>query len=308
MAAALSGGNGGSRVRVLVVGSVNADITVRAARIPAPGETVLGEDARVSPGGKGANQAVAAALAGASVALCGAVGRDAFREAALSGLTRAGVDLTWLHELDAPTGLALITVAAGGENAITVASGANACVTPAQLPADLTGFTHLLLQGELPVAVTREAARRAHTAGLTVLHNAAPARDPDPDLLAHTHHLIVNEHELAAFGGRREDVEAQARALLPRGPQAVTVTLGVRGSLTVTAETTYRLPAFPVTPVDTTGAGDTFCGVLTAWLAQGHALQGALHAAGVAAALACTRPGAQDAMPSRAELAAALAR
>ncbi|GMA16602.1 ribokinase [Deinococcus metallilatus] len=299
---------------VLVVGSVNADVTVRAARIPAPGETVLGEEARVSPGGKGANQAVAAALAGSSVTLCGAVGRDTFRAPALSGLTRAGVDLAGLHELDAPTGLALITVAASGENAITVASGANARVTSAHLPTDLSGFTHLLLQNELPSEVNREAARRAHAAGLTVLHNAAPARQapmeqPDPELLAHTHHLIVNEHELAAFAsGGGEALETQARALLTRGPRAVTVTLGAQGSLTVTADAVDRLPAFPVTPVDTTGAGDTFCGVLTAWLAQGHPLPTALHAAGVAAALACTRPGAQDAMPDRAEIAAALAR
>lgn len=288
---------------VLVVGSVNADVTVRAARIPAPGETVLGEDARVSPGGKGANQAVAAALAGAEVSFCGAVGRDTFRGVALSGLTRAGVDLTHLHVLDAPTGLALITVSPDGENAITVASGANAHLTPEHLPPDLKGFTHLLLQGELPPEVTREAARRAHAAGLTVLHNAAPAREPAPELLAHTHHLIVNEHELTVFaspdGG--EDVEAQARRVLDRGSQAVTVTLGARGSLTVTGDDVHRLPAHPVTPVDTTGAGDTFCGVLAAWLAQGHPLREALYAAGVSAALACTRPGAQDAMPDRAD-------
>ncbi|GAA5512237.1 ribokinase [Deinococcus carri] len=293
--------------RVLVVGSVNADVTVRAPRIPTPGETVLGEEAHVSPGGKGANQAVAAALAGATVSLCGGVGQDTFRDPALAGLKRAGVGLTHLHTLDAPIGLALITVAAGGENAITVASGANARVTPAHLPADLTGFTHLLLQGELPLEVTRDAARRARAAGLTVLHNAAPARAPDPDLLAHTHHLIVNEHELAAFGGGEAAPEAQASALLARGPRAVTVTLGARGSLTVTPDATYHLPAFPVTPVDTTGAGDTFCGVLTAWLAAGQPLPEALGAAGVAAALACTRPGAQDAMPDRGAIAAALA-
>ncbi|WP_019585848.1 ribokinase [Deinococcus apachensis] len=289
---------------VLVVGSVNADVTVRASRIPAPGETVLGEEARVSPGGKGANQAVAAALAGISVSLCGAVGQDSFREVALSGLTHAGVNLSHLHDLGAPTGLALITVSPDGENAITVASGANAHVLPAHLPADLRGFTHLLLQNELPPEVTREAARRAHNAGLTVLHNAAPAREPGPELLARTHHLIVNEHELAVFlgGADGQDVEAQARTLLARGPQAITVTLGSRGSLTVTEENTYRLPAYPVTPVDTTGAGDTFCGVLVAWLASGQALPEALHAAGVAAALACTRPGAQDAMPNRAEI------
>nr|WP_221269534.1 ribokinase [Deinococcus budaensis] len=293
---------------MLVVGSVNADLTVQAPRIPAPGETVLGGDVRVSPGGKGANQAVAAALAGAPVTFCGAAGHDAFREIALRGLTRAGVDLARLHTLDAPTGLALITVAPGGENAITVASGANAHLTPAQLPGDLGGFTHLLLQGELPPEVTREAARRAHAAGLTVLHNAAPARTPDPALLAHTHHLIVNEHELAAFAAGRAgpDREAQVRALLGRGPGAVTVTLGARGSLTATPDATFRLPAFPVTPLDTTGAGDTFCGVLAAGLVAGQPLADALHAAGVAGALACTRPGAQDAMPTRAEIRAAL--
>lgn len=291
---------------VLIVGSVNADVTVRAERIPAPGETVLGEDATVSPGGKGANQAVAAALAGAQVTLCGAVGRDTFREVALRGLVRAGVTLSHLRDLDAPTGLALITVAPNGENAITVASGANAHVTPAHLPENWEGFTHLLLQGELPPEVTREAARRAHAAGLTVVLNAAPARDPDPHLLAHTHHLIVNEHELAALAGGVE-VEADARSLLALGPQAVTVTLGDQGSVTVTPEATFRLPAHPITPVDTTGAGDTFCGVLVAWLAGGRPLPEALRAATVAAALACTRAGAQDAMPGLEEIREGLA-
>lgn len=293
-------------VSILVVGSVNADLTVRAGRIPAPGETVLGDEARVSPGGKGANQAVAAALAGARVALCGAVGEDAFREPALRGLTRAGVDLAHLHTVDAPTGLALITVTPGGENAITVASGANARVGPAHLPGNRGDLTHLLLQGELTAEVTREAARRARVAGLTVIHNAAPAREPDPELLLLTHHLVVNEHELSALAGDQGDAEAGARQLLGHGPRAVTVTLGARGSLTVTREAIHRLPAHPVTPVDTTGAGDTFCGVLTAWLAGGQSLPEALRAATVAAALACTRPGAQDAMPGRAEIEAAL--
>jgi len=297
-------------VSLLVVGSVNADLTVRAPRIPAPGETVLGEGARVSPGGKGANQAVAAALAGAAVTFCGAVGHDAFCETALSGLARAGVDLAPLHTLDAPTGLALITVAPGGENAITVAGGANARLTPGHLPQDLTPFTHLLLQGELPPEVTREAARRARAADLTVLHNAAPARTPDPELLACTAHLLVNEHELAALTGAG-DTRENARALLAQGsaqgPGAVTVTLGSAGSLTVTPDAAYRLPALPVTALDTPGAGDAFCGVLAAGLVAGLPLVDALRAAGVAGALACTRPGAQDALPTRAEIAAALA-
>lgn len=292
---------------ILVIGSVNADLTVQAAHIPAPGETVLGGDARVSPGGKGANQAVAAALAGAHVTLCGAVGGDSdpFRLPALSGLTRAGVDLSLLHALDAPTGLALITVAASGENAITVASGANARFGPEHLPTEWSGFTHVLLQQELSPTVTREAARRAHAAGLTVMLNAAPARTADPELLVHTHHLIVNEHELAELVGRAvgpDELEVAAHSLLELGPEAVTVTLGAQGSLTVTAGATYQLAAHPVQVVDTTGAGDTFCGVLAARLCSGDALPDALHWAGAAAGLACTRPGAQDSMPEWVEV------
>ncbi len=290
---------------VLVVGSVNADLTVRAARIPGPGETVLGGDAHTSPGGKGANAAVAAALAGARVALVGAVGQDAFRAAALAGLTRAGVDLAGLHTLDVPTGLALITVSEAGENAITVASGANARLHSAHLPADMDGFSHLMLQQELSPEVTLDAAQRAHEAGLQVLLNAAPARATDPALLRLTDHLVVNEHELAALAGEPSGLEARARAVLARGPGAVTVTLGGQGSVTVTPDTTLRLPAHPVTVIDTTGAGDTFCGVLAARLSAGDPLEAALRWAGVAAALACTRPGAQDAMPTGAQTRAA---
>ncbi len=282
---------------VLVVGSVNADLTVRATRIPGPGETVLGGDTRTSPGGKGANGAVAAALAGASVSLVGAVGKDAFQDVALSGLKRVGVDLSDLLTLDAPTGLALITVSDAGENAITVASGANVRLTPQHLPESFGGFTHLLMQQELPPEITLEAAKRASAAGLAVLLNAAPTRDTDPELLRLTDHLLVNEHELAALAGEGEP-EASARALLERGPRAVTVTLGGEGSLTVTPGEAHRLPAHPVNAVDTTGAGDTFCGVLTARLSHGDTLESALRWAGVAAALACTRPGAQDAMPT----------
>lgn len=300
---------------VLVVGSINADITVRAERIPAPGETVMGQGAQLSPGGKGANQAVAAALAGAAVRMVGAVGQDAFRDVALSGLRRSGVDLSHLQLLDAPTGLALITVDPAAENAITVASGANALLSPAHLPGPLTGCTHLLLQQELEPEVTLAAARHAQAGGLRVLLNAAPARIPDPELLRHVHHLIVNEHELAEFGGGGLDgvgqeearaIEAAARNLLTCGPDTVTVTLGALGHLTVTSGQALRFVAHPVTPVDTTGAGDTFCGVLAARLDHGDGLQAALQAAGVAASLTCTRPGAQDAMPQWAEVQARL--
>ncbi|GGR78526.1 ribokinase [Deinococcus sedimenti] len=292
---------------VLVVGSVNADLTVRTPRIPAPGETVLGGDAITSPGGKGANQAVAAALAGAPVALTGAVGPDAFRDVALRGLQEAGVNLDHLRTLPGtPTGLALITVAAQGENAITVASGANAHVTPDHLPTDLTGVTQLLLQQELPPHVTLHAARTAQAAGIPVLLNAAPTRDLPGELLRCVTHLIVNEHELAALRPEGTNLERQAHSLLDRGLQAVTVTLGAQGSLTVTRSGTHRLTAHPVQPVDTTGAGDTFCGVLAARLSLGDPLPTALRAAGVAAGLACTRPGAQDAMPSWPDIQSAM--
>ncbi len=291
---------------VLVVGSVNADLTVRTPRIPAPGETVLGGDAVTSPGGKGANQAVAAARAGAAVALTGAVGQDAFRDVALRGLHAAGVNLNGLHTLDAPTGLALITVSAQGENAITVASGANAHVTAAHLPGDLSGVTHLLLQQELPPEVTLDAARQARAAGAEVLLNAAPTRPLPAELLSCVTHLIVNEHELAALRPEGGTLERQAASVQARGPQAVTVTLGAQGSLTVTAQGTHRLTAHPVQATDTTGAGDTFCGVLAARLAAGDPLTAALRAAGIAAALSCTRPGAQDAMPDWAEVQAIL--
>lgn len=292
---------------VLVVGSVNADLTVRTPRIPAPGETVLGGDAVTSPGGKGANQAVAAALAGADVALIGAVGQDAFQDVALRGLRAAGVNLDGLRTLPGtPTGLALITVSAQGENAITVASGANAHVSPAHLPSDLRDVTHLLLQQELPPQVTLHAAQAAHEAGIPVLLNAAPTRDLPSELLRRVTHLIVNEHELAALRPDGTTLERQAFNLLERGPQAVTVTLGAQGSLTVTRSGTHRLAAHPVQPVDTTGAGDTFCGVLAARLSLGETLPDALRAAGIAAALTCTLPGAQDAMPTWADVQAVL--
>lgn len=288
---------------VLVIGSANADLTVRAPRIPGPGETVLGGDYALLPGGKGANQAVAASRAGARVAFCGAVGQDAFAPTVLGALAAAGVDTAALRELEAATGIALITVADSGENSITVSGGANARLGPEHLP-DLAGVTHLLMQQEIPAGTVLEAARRARAAGVAVLLNAAPARELPVDLFPLLDLLIVNEGELAALAPG--DPLLAARAVLARGPQAVVVTLGAAGSLAITAQQTYRQPALPVKVVDTTGAGDTFCGVLAAWLAGGAALPEALRAANVAGALACTRLGAQAAMPNRAEIEARL--
>lgn len=292
---------------VLIVGSLNTDILVRVRCAPGPGETVLGGDAHLSPGGKGANQAVAAARAGASVSFCGAVGRDSFAPVPRQALSAAGVDLTHLRELDVPSGVALITISDDGENSITVASGANARLMPEHLPADFSGVTHLLMQQEIPPETVLVAAERARQVGAQVLLNAAPARELAAELWPLLDLLIVNEHELAQLaGGLEGQEEAAARSLLARGVGAVIVTLGGRGSLAVTPTQVLKQPAHKVEVLDTTGAGDTFCGVLTAWLAGGAELNDALQAANVAGALACTKLGAQAAMPTMAEIEAAL--
>jgi len=292
---------------VLIVGSLNTDILVRVRRAPMPGETVLGSDAEVQPGGKGANQAVAAARAGVSVAFCGAAGRDSFAPVPRQALSAANVDLMYLRELDVPSGVALITISGDGENSITVASGANARLSAADLPGDFSGVSHLLMQQEIPEETVLAAATRARAVGAQVMLNAAPARELPSELWSLLDMLIVNEHELAQLAGMSvAQEEAAARTLLARGVGTVIVTLGERGSLAVTADEVLTQPAHPVLVVDTTGAGDTFCGVLAAWLSDGAALPEALRAANVAGALACTRLGAQAAMPTRAEIEAAL--
>ena len=292
---------------VLIVGSLNTDILVRVRCAPTPGETVLGSDAEVQPGGKGANQAVAAARAGASVTFCGATGRDTFAPVPRQALAAAGVNLQHLRELDVPSGVALITISEGGENSITVASGANAHLSAADLPADFSGVSHLLMQQEIPEETVLAAATRARAAGAQVMLNAAPARALPNELWPLLDLLIVNEHELAQLVGMSVGQEAAAaRTLLARGVGTVIVTLGGRGSLAVTHSGVMRPPAHPALVVDTTGAGDTFCGVLAAWLLGGAGLSDALQAANVAGALACTKLGAQAAMPTRREIEAAL--
>ncbi|TSA82454.1 ribokinase [Deinococcus detaillensis] len=293
---------------VLVVGSANTDILVRVRRAPLPGETVLGGDAEVQAGGKGANQAVAAARAGAATAFCGAVGDDTFASVPREALGSAGVDLQHLRELKVPSGIALITISDDGENSITVASGANARLSPGDLPADFSSFTHLLMQQEIPPQTVLAAAQKAKQSGVQVLLNAAPSRELSADLWPLLDYLIVNEHELAQLAGKAEgQEESAARSLLEHGVGAVIVTLGGRGSLAIMPTSVLKQAAHKVEVVDTTGAGDTFCGVLTAWLSGGSALPEAMKAAGVAGALACTKLGAQAAMPTRSKIKAALA-
>lgn len=295
---------------VLVAGSANLDLVVRAPRVPAPGETLLGRDFARYPGGKGANQAVAAARAGgAPTRMLLALGSDDNAQPLEVSLRDAGVDCMIVRSAE-PTGVALICVADDGENAIIVASGANATLQAADLPA-LDGIGCLLLQLESPLDAVTAWARTARAAGVRVVLNAAPAPvDAVPEaLLASVDVLVVNEGELAAIasacGASQNDGIAAQFATI--GVTCVVVTLGALGAAAREGERWCLQPGFQVDAVDTTGAGDTFCGVLAAGLARGDALQTALRWACAASALACTRSGAQTGVPERSEVDTLLA-
>ena len=299
---------------VLVVGSLNQDLVVPVPRHPRPGETAIGGDLARHPGGKGANQAVAAARMGAAVRMVGRVGDDAFGRALIANLKREGVDTRGVRALaGVPTGVALITVDPRGENAIVVSPGANARLGPENLsPAEFTGARVVLLQLEVPLDAVREAARLGKEAGALVILNAAPAQKLPEELLALLDLLVVNEHEAAAIleaapPETPEEALAQARTLSQRVPVAV-ITLGERGLAYAGREDAGTLPAFPVQAVDTTAAGDAFVGALAAALAEGASLPDALRLGAAAGALAATQPGAQPSMPRRDEVVALLAR
>jgi ribokinase len=296
---------------IAVVGSLNLDIVVPVPEHPAPGDTVLGGDHRRHFGGKGANQAVAAARLGRTVAMTGRVGDDEPGRSLTSALAGDGVSVDGVRvDPDAPTGLALITVDPSGENAIVVSPGANARLSVEDVSEDaasIAGAGVVLLQLEIPIeAVTRAADA---TEG-TVILNPAPARPLPGELLRAIDVLVPNRGELAVLAGGLEDEEpdalvAAARAL--EGPGAIVVTLGAEGSLLVTMDDALHVPAFDVEPVDTTGAGDAFCGALADALVRGEKLADAVRWATAAGACAVTRPGAQDSLPTRAEVEQLLA-
>ncbi|WP_138515516.1 ribokinase [Rhodoferax bucti] len=288
---------------ILVAGSANLDFVVRAHHIPAPGETVLGRDFKTFPGGKGANQAVASARAGgAATHMLLGLGDDAFATPLEHSLQSAGVHLHIVRTPEHPTGTAFICVSDDAENAITVAPGANAELRPEHLPA-LTGFTHLLLQLETPLDTVAAYANAARAQGVQVVLNAAPARALPAELLAHVDVLIVNEGELAVVSGHDGSIaECLARLAVP----TVVVTLGHRGSCARHNGALTLQSAFPITPVDTTGAGDTFCGSLVAALSHGQDLAQALRFASASSSIACTRWGAQSSIPDTAEVQALL--
>ncbi|HLY44767.1 MAG TPA: PfkB family carbohydrate kinase [Stellaceae bacterium] len=292
---------------ILVFGSINIDVVVPVPHLPLPGETVLGGDYALLPGGKGANQALAACRAGAAVAMAGAVGGDAFAAIALENLRRDGVDLALVRRVARPTGCAAIMVGSAGEgrgeNLIAVASGANHAADAAAVPDALLGpDATLICQMEVPATQNWALVRRARAAGGRTILNLAPAAAIERSILAELDILVANEGEAAALGG---DPAGLARRLR----LALVVTRGAAGSIAYLADGgRIGTPALAVTPVDTTGAGDTFVGVLAAALDDAQALPEALRRASAAAGLACLAAGAQSAMPDRAAIAAAAAR
>jgi ribokinase len=301
--------------RVVVVGSSNTDMIIQAARIPRPGETILGGQFTMAAGGKGANQAVAAARAGGQVAFVARVGEDVFGEQAVKGFAQDGIDVRHVvRDRQAPSGVALIFVAADGENSIGVASGANGRLSPddVQAAADAIGSADVLvMQLETPLETVRAAARIAVDRKARVILNPAPAQALDDDLLKCVSILTPNETEAELLTGIRvdsdENAEKAARVLRGRGIKTVIITLGSRGVFVLADELTGIVPGFKVTPVDTTAAGDVFNGALAVSIGPERDLADAICFANAAAAISVTRLGAQPSAPKRAEIEAFLA-
>jgi len=293
--------------RVAVAGSLNVDLVARAPRMPQPGETIIGSDFRRVPGGKGANQAVAAAKLGAQVAMVGRVGGDTFATQLRENMGRVGIDLTHVTEdPDAPTGVALIIVDDAGQNSIVVASGANAHFSPADVEAaeeTLAAADVLLLQLESPLETVIRAAEIAAAHGVRVILNPAPAQELPDSLLSLVDALIPNESETALLTGRSvesdKDARAAARDLLAYGVETVIITLGERGALLTEDESATLIPSFEVEVVDTTAAGDGFVGSFAVALAEEKSLQEAVRWGNAAGALAATKMGAQPSLPTR---------
>lgn len=299
------------RASICVLGSANMDLVAFVDRSPAPGETVTGRSYEQLPGGKGANQALAAARAGGEVRLVGAVGDDAFGEAIRGVLAADGVDTRGLVTADTATGTAHIVVDGDGTNAIVVIPGANGTVRELtdEHRAAIDAADTLLLQLELPLELVVEAAAYAHSVGVRVVLTPAPVLPLPAQLLSAVDLLVPNEHEAARLTGL-DDPGAAARALVAAGVAAVTVTLGERGSLYLERGESEPIvePAVPVRAVDTTAAGDTFAGCLAVSLAEQRPLRESLQRASAAAALSVQRVGASASMPTREEIDRAMHR
>ncbi|MBC8101962.1 MAG: ribokinase [Cytophagales bacterium] len=306
------------RTHIVVVGSTNTDLVVRTPNLPAPGETVLGGTFSVVSGGKGANQAVAAARMGGKVSLIARIGDDDFGRRSAAGFTQDGIDTTYLFVTpNAASGVALIAVSeTTGENSIVVAPGANALLSPEDVQAAEAAFDTaraVVLSLEVPLETIQRAAEMGAKRQIPVILNPAPARRLPARLLSLISVLTPNETEarqIVGMGAANEeaDLETIATELLMQGVDTAVITLGAAGALIVTPDGIERAPALAVKAVDTVGAGDCFTGALAVELASGRSLRDAVQFAGAAAALKVTRLGAQTGIPARSEVEELLAR
>jgi len=309
---------------ILVVGSLNTDLVVRTPRFPQPGETISGEDLQVIPGGKGANQAVAAARHGTQVSMLGRVGKDNFGDFLLNNLKQNSVDFRHVQRDDASTGTAVIIVDANGQNSIILSAGSNGKVSPLDVNSvSFADYKLLLLQLEIPIPPVLAAAQRAHESGLRVILNPAPAKELPEKLLSLVDYLIPNETELSLLAGIDvNDVSSAqnaAMSLLERGVKNVIVTLGSKGALIVSDTQVTQVDTYPVQVVDTTAAGDAFIGGFAYKLLESASLlanlqehtltgtrapvlQSAVRYGCVCGALATTKFGAQPSLPTREEV------
>ncbi|HEX2790005.1 MAG TPA: ribokinase [Steroidobacteraceae bacterium] len=293
--------------RIVIVGSSGTDMIIKLDRIPRPGETLLGGEFHVTGGGKGANQAVSAARAGGNVAFVARVGQDEFGEQAIAAFVKERINVDHVYrDRKVSTGVALIFVDQQGENSIGVAPGANARLSPADVKKCrkiFTGASVMVVQLEIPLDTVQTAALLAAQSGARVILNPAPARPLPDELLRHVSILTPNETEAELLTGIRVDNDstaAKAAAVLrARGVQTVILTLGARGALLASDESTQIVAGFKVKPIDTTGAGDVFNGALAVALAEEKALKDAVRFANAAAAISVTRLGAQPSAPVR---------
>lgn len=294
--------------RIVIIGSTNVDQTVRTARIPAKGETIFGTDLKLTFGGKGANQAVAAARLGGDVTFIAKTGMDTYGDMMVENLLHEGFSAkTIIRDPESPSGVAWICVDDNGDNSIIVMPGANCTLTIDDLAPYLhliKGADYLLMQLETPIEVVAYAADLAYSCGVKVLLNPAPAQSLPDDLLSKTYILTPNEKECKLLCGAAasDDVRSNAEKLLSKGVKNVIVTLGEKGALLCTAEGFVEIPAIKVEAVDTVAAGDTFNGALCVALSEGKTIADAMRFATKASAIAVTRSGAQSSIPYRKEI------
>ena len=290
--------------KILVIGSLNADLVVRSPRFPSPGETIQGENLVTIPGGKGANQAVAAARLGAQVAMIGRVGTDTFGSMLINNLKQNKVNADRvIKDGSSATGTAVIVVDSQGQNSIILSPGANGKVTPSDInPGSFSSSSLLLLQLEIPIETVIHSANLAREKGLLVLLNPAPAHDLPDDLLKTADYILPNETELGLLTGKPVKdlamVGAAGLSLLARGAKNIIATLGAQGALIVNKDGVKLIPSFKVNIVDTTAAGDAFIGGLAVGLLNGKSLEDAVQYACACGALAVTKFGAQPSLPN----------